>query len=60
MYFRRKCQFSSIDSIEKNVPDKNVTGTIKKLDMELCTSHVKDKKPIIAPNEENIITETIR
>ena len=40
--------------MEKKVPERKDNGTRKKLETELCTSHVNDRNPIIAPNEENI------
>ena len=43
-----------------NKRNENAIGIIKKFAIVLCTSHVKDKKPITEPNEENMITEMIK
>jgi len=45
--------------IEKKVPEKKPTGIIKKLDTVLCTSQVKDRKPVNAPIDENITAQRI-
>ena len=49
--------YLSNESIEKNVPDKRLIGTITKFETVLWASQVKDKKPVTAPIDENIIIE---
>ena len=46
--------------IEKNVPDKKLIGVIKKSDIALLKSHVKDIKPITAPIDEKIIIVNVK
>jgi len=45
--------------IEKKVPEKKLIGRMKKLDTVLCTSQVKDKKPVKAPIDANITAHRI-
>ena len=40
--------------MEKKVPDKKLIGIIIKFEILLKISQLKEIKPIIAPNEENI------
>ena len=42
--------------MEKNVPERKLSGIIIKFETVLWTSQVKDNKPVIAPIEEKITT----